>query len=60
MLGNFCEIIGGYVKYVNGIRKQIEKEYDFKFDDYRKSNLKEKIYFILEKLSNLPMHKTIK
>ena len=60
MEGNIHDIIETYLEYKNKYLKFFEKEYESKFNDYRKENVDEKEKFINEKLSKLPIHQLIK
>ena len=50
--GNVCDIINVYIKYVNKIKKDIEKEYDSQFEDYRDINQDEKEIYINKNFLN--------
>ena len=58
--GTKYEIIEKYAKYIKNIKLQYEKEYNSKFDDYRKINVKEKEKYINKKLSQLPISMILK
>ena len=49
-----------YIGYINKLGKEIEKEYDSQFKDYRDIDQDEKEKYINEKLSQLPIHDKLK
>ena len=48
------------MEYKNKPFKIVEKEYQNQFNDYRNEDEKEKEIFIIEKLSQLPIHQLLK
>ena len=57
--GNVYDKIEAYMKYKKHHEELIEKEYEFKFDDYRDTDEEEMNNYIYEKLGELPIHKLI-
>ena len=58
--GTVYDTIEAYMEYKNKHFKIFEKEYENQFDDYRHENVEEKEKYIIEKLSELRLHKIIK
>ena len=58
--GIFYDIIEAYLNYKNKHFKVIEKEYEKNFNYYRDDDIEEKEKFIIQKLSKLPRHHSIK
>ena len=58
--GTVYNTIEAYMEHKNKYFKNIEKEYENQFNDYRDENLEEKGKYINEKLSHLPIHQLIK
>ena len=56
---NICEILEKYFEILNEHEKQIAKEFDSKYDDYRDFSQKEKNDFMNKKLNMLPIHKEL-
>ena len=57
---NFYDIIEVYLKYKNKHLENFEKEYENKFDDYRKEDVHEREKSINEKMSKLAIHQLTK
>ena len=58
--GTVYNTVEAYMEYKNKHFKIFEKEYESQFDDYRDENDEEKVKYINENLSELPIHKLIK
>ena len=58
--GTIYDTVEAYMEYKNKHFKIFEKEYEDKFDDYRDEDVEEKEKYIIEKFSNLRLHKIIK
>ena len=57
--GNVYDKIEAYMDYKNKHYKIFETEYERNFSDYRDENIEEKVKYINENLSELPIHQLI-
>ena len=59
VIGNICDLLEKYFKFLNKYEKQYGKEFDSRYDDYRHINEKEKGKYVNRKLNMLPIHKEL-
>ena len=57
--GNLCDVLEKYFEFLNKHEKQIAKEIDSKYDDYRDINENEKTDFINRRLNMSSTHKEL-
>ena len=58
--GIIYDFIESYMKNENKHLKMIEKDYEKSFTDYKGENIEEKEKYIIEKLTEPPVHRLIK
>ena len=59
VIGNICDLLEEYFKFLNKYKKQYGKEFDSRYDEYRDINEKEKEKNVNKKLNMLSIHKEL-